>query len=132
MPSIVCDEKSDVSLIGVSFYLTGHISFQGFVFVFQHFYMIHQGVDIFLCYLEFTDPCGCVDECFLSTLGISSHYFLEEFFQSFLSLLSFCYSYYTYIGEFVSHIFLSVCLFFLDIKLGVELLGYMVTLCLTL
>lgn len=103
MASVVSGEKSYVSLTGVSLYLDrSAVScyFQDSVFVIQHFYMICQGVDVFLSYLEFIDLCGCVDQCFSSTLKFPAIISLNNFLQSFLSLLSFCYTYYTYVAEF--------------------------------
>ena len=65
--------------------------FSRIVFVFQHFYMNCQGVDIILPSVEFTDLCGCVDECFPSTwefpVMISLNNFYSPFSPVFLLLM---------------------------------------------
>ena len=63
--------------------------FSRIVFVFQHFYMNCQGVDIILPSVEFTDFCGCVDECFPSTWEFPVMISLNNFYSPFsLSCLS--------------------------------------------
>lgn len=63
--------------------------FSRIVFVFHHFYMNCQGVDIILPSVEFTDLRGCLDECFSSAWEFPVMISLNNFFSPFsLSCLS--------------------------------------------
>ena len=79
--------------------------FSRIVFVFHHFYMNCQGVDIILPSVEFTDLRGCLDECVSSAWEFPVMISLNNFFGPFsLSSVS---------ATHVTHTLVSLCPTFL-------------------